>query len=441
MKYLDRGYKVVSDNGKKSFLVDSLISRGTGQANIYLVREEKSRDLYALKLFYPGNEKAHRAQIARLKRRGRASAAFVHPLYSVTVDGMIGYVMEYVGGDEYMNGSVLFNGIKRVLSDGSIIRAELPLNEKLAILHNVVSAITIMFEAGIVIADVKPENFLIHKDDLTVKILDVDTATSEDSRPVVKGTVGFMEPLVMRGEKLPDRYSDAYAIAVIIWMTLISGHPLLGRRFDEPVSQDIYTYTYATNPVFVYNRKDASNRPPDSDKRVIERVKKYPSYFLDAMHKTFVDGLFDGRKRTTPREWLDIFERLYEDHFICKSCGEEHFYETHTGICHLCGAPIEAPLKMASDAPGSRDVHLFNAMEIFSSELFGEENSYPVFRVVVSDYDKKYGLTCLSAQCVTLTLANGFTKTFTRGDVIPIFMDSTLQIGKYKIKYTGGKAI
>ena len=152
---------------------------------------------------------------------------------------------------------------------------------------------------------------------------------------MVSGTIGFMEPLVMRGSKIPDKYSDAFSLAVMIWMTLISGHPLRGRKYEEPCTQNIDTYTFATNPIYIYNRKDSSNRPLESDKRVIERMKKYPSYFLDAMHRTFADGLFDGEKRTTPREWLEIIEKLYEDHFICKQCGEEHFFTTAERVCHI----------------------------------------------------------------------------------------------------------
>ena len=437
MTYLKAGDKIHTEDGKREFIIDSLIHTGSGQGDIYKIHSDK--DIYALKLFHTGDAKKLHKQIERLKKRGRASSAFVHPLYVVKVSEQIGYVMEYVGGDHYKNASILFNGIERELGDGSTVRMELPFNQKLAILDSIIGALMIPFEAGIVIADVKFENIKVNMNDFSVKILDTDTAVGGKSKPMVSGTIGFMEPLVMRGTKIPDKYSDAFSLSVMIWMTLISGHPLRGRKYEEPCTQNIDTYTFATNPIYIYNRKDSSNRPLESDKRVIERMKKYPSYFLDAMHRTFADGLFDGEKRTTPREWLEIIERLYEDHFICKQCGEEHFFTTAERVCHICGTALEAPIKLVCEKSALPGVHLFNGTEIWSGDLIDKQNSYQLFKVVVSDYDKKYGLLCVSSQDVKLELKNGLVRDFSRGDVIPIFMDSKITIGKYNLNFIGGK--
>lgn len=431
------GDKIRTEDGSKEFVIDSLIHTGSGQGDIYKVHNDK--DVYALKLFHTGDYKKLRRQIERLQKRGRASSAFVHPLYVVRTDDRIGYVMEYVAGEHYKDASILFNGVETAMADGSVVRLELPFHQKLAILDSIIRALMIPFGADIVIADVKFENIKVNVNDFSVKILDTDTAVGGGKRPMVSGTVGFMEPLVMRGEKIPDKYSDAYSLAVMIWMTLISGHPLRGRRYYEPCNQNVDTYTFATNPVYVYHRKDASNRPSDSDKRVIERMKKYPKYFLDAMHKTFVDGLFEGEKRVEPREWLEIIERLYEDHFICKYCGEEHFFCSVERVCHICGTPLEPPIKLVCVGSGLPGVHLFNGAEVWSTDVMDEQAGYQLFAVVVSDYDKKYGLRCTGSQTVTLELKNGIVRDFERGDVIPIFLDAKMRVGKYILQYVGGK--
>lgn len=436
MTHLKTGDKIYSEDGAKAFVVDSLIHTGSGQGDIYKVRSDQ--DVYAMKLFHTGNMKRLHRQISRLQKRGKASSAFVHPLYTVKAGERVGYVMEYVG-EHYKNASILFNGIERDMGDGNVVRMELPFYQKLAILNSIISALMIPFEADIVIADVKFENIKINMSDFSVKILDTDTAVGGDSKPIVSGTIGFMEPRVMRGEIAPNKYSDAFSLAVMIWMTLISGHPLRGKRYYEPCTQNIDTYMFATNPVYVYHRKDNTNRPAACDRRVIERMKKYPAYFLDAMHKTFVDGLFEGEKRVEPREWLDIIARLYADHFICKRCGEEHFFDTADKACHICGTPLEVPIKLVCRTSGLPGVHLFNGFEIWSGDLIDEQNSFQLFRVVVSDYDRKYGLLCTSSQTVTLELKNGMTKSFGRGDVIPIFMDSTMRIGAYELYFIGGK--
>ena len=429
--------RVRSEDLKHEFVVDALIHSGTGQGDIYKVHEGK--DVYALKLYHTGDPKRHRRQIDILYKRGRASSSFVHPLFTVKVGEQIGYVMEYVGGDHYKSGSVLFNGLERDADGGNTIRMELPFCQKLEILYNYLNAAAILYDADIIYGDYKPDNCKVNMNDYSVKILDTDTAVGAASRPIVCGTIGFVEPLVMRGEIVPNKHSDAFALAVIIYMTLISGHPLRGKRYEEPCNTDIDTYTFATNPIYVYSNLDHSNRPLPDDKRVIERMKAYPQYFRDAMHRTFVDGLFDGEKRTSPREWMEILTQLYRDHFICKHCGEEHFFGTVARNCHVCGTSLEPPIKLVCDNAPRSGVHLFNGMDIYTEDLFPTANNYRLFGVVVSEYDKKYGLLCVGPGTVTVELQDGAKREFERGDVIPIFMDATLKVGNNVLEFIGGR--
>lgn len=438
MTHLKKGDKLLSDDGNKEFTVDSLIHTGTGQGDIYKVHS--GNELYALKLFHTGDMQRIHRQIERLRKRGRASSAFVHPLYIVAVDDKIGYVMEYLSKDEYTDASILFNGREKQLKNGNTVREELLLHEKLGLLKNIVEALKILFDADISLGDVKFDNIKINLNDGSIKILDTDTAVGGNARPMVAGTIGFMEPLVMRGEKKPNKYSDVFSLAVMIYMTLISGHPLRGRKYYEPCKQNIDMYTYGTNPVYTYNEKDKSNRPAPHEKRAIERMKKYPDYFKEAMHRTFVDGLFeDETKRTTPGEWLEILDKLYEDHFICKQCAEEHFYATAERVCHVCGTPIEVPISLVCEKSELPGVHLFNGMEIWSGDIIDKDNSYQLFKVVVSDFDKKFCLLCASTQKISVELKNGTVKEFGSGDVIPIFLDAKITVSdKYNLNFIGG---
>lgn len=431
--------KIRSEDGKHEFIVESLIHTGSGQGDIYKVRENK--DVYALKLFHTGNPKRIRKQIETLQRRGRASASFVHPLCIVKVGEAIGYTMEYVGNDNYENGSILFNGQEVDAGGDNMVRMEIPFNMKIAILYNIAEAVNILYEADITLSDLKFENIKVNKNDLSVKILDTDTAVGGRSKPIVSGTIGFMPPLTMRGEEVPTKHNDAYALAVMIFMTLISGHPLRGKKYEEPCYTNIDTYTFAINPIYIYNRKDPSNRPLSSDKRVIERMKKYPQYFADAMHKTFVDGLYDGSQRVTPREWMEVLAHLYEDHYLCKHCGEEHFFGGTAKYCNICGTELEPPIKLICEKSGVGGVHLFNGAELWTADLWGDKSNYQLFKVVVSDFDKKYGLQCTATQSVTVELKNGSSKEFNCGDIIPIFMDAVLKVGKNTLKFIGGQII
>ena len=52
---LKTNQKVMSEDGKKEFVIDSLIHTGSGQGDIYKVHCDK--DVYALKLFHTGDAK------------------------------------------------------------------------------------------------------------------------------------------------------------------------------------------------------------------------------------------------------------------------------------------------------------------------------------------------------------------------------------------------
>ena len=129
----------------------------------------------------------------------------------------------------------------------------------------------------------------------------------------------------------------------------------------------------------------------------------------------------------------------YEDHFICKYCGEEHFFCSVERVCHICGTPLEPPIKLVCVGSGLPGVNLFNGAEVWSTDVMDEQAGYQLFAVVVSDYDKKYGLRCTGSQTVTLELKNGIVRDFERGDVIPIFLDAKMRVGKYTLQYVGGK--
>ena len=53
MTYLKQGDKIHTDDGKREFVIDSLIHTGSGQGDIYKIHS--GRDVYALKLFHTGD--------------------------------------------------------------------------------------------------------------------------------------------------------------------------------------------------------------------------------------------------------------------------------------------------------------------------------------------------------------------------------------------------
>jgi serine/threonine protein kinase len=79
----------------------------------------------------------------------------------------------------------------------------------------------------------------------------------------VLGTPRFMAPEVVRGEIRPCTQTDLYSLSVLLFYLLMVHHPLEGKQessikcFDQPAMNKLY----GTNPIFVFDPQNDSNRP------------------------------------------------------------------------------------------------------------------------------------------------------------------------------------
>ncbi len=422
------GQTIPGESGKH-YRVEELISSGTGQGDIYRVADEGGKE-YALKLFHDGEEGALLRQIRILMERGEACPAYVHPLDILRTEGRIGYVMEYLSPDRYHSGNVLCNGVET--EEGK--REELPFYLKLSVLHNLCEAMAVLYHANLAMMDLKFDNLKVDLQDGSVKILDTDTIVySEDGNAMITGTIGFMPPLTMKGEEQPGKYNDAFALAVILFMTLLGSHPLMGMGELQPHTCDTETYLFAEHPVYVLHPTDDSNRPTPDAYRTEEKMGKYPEFFRRAMERSFTDGLYDKEKRITPTAWCGILTRLYEESYTCAFCGEEHFFsETDAYICDYCQNPLRKPLWILGD----KGVPLFFGKEIKDSDLWqGVSRPKTVFTVGKTPYQGKHGLR-LEEGAVMLHFPNGETVEFPKGKTVPLFLNGvyTYQNQTFMIK-------
>ena len=141
---------VIVSESNQEYIIMSLISSGTGQGDIYKVSCEGQE--YALKLFYARESDLMRQQIQVLMKRGKACPEYVHPLDILSIEGRLGYIMEYIP-DTYLSGSILYNGVER---DG--YREELPFHLKLSVLHSLAEALSVLYNANLAMMDLKFDN-------------------------------------------------------------------------------------------------------------------------------------------------------------------------------------------------------------------------------------------------------------------------------------------
>jgi eukaryotic-like serine/threonine-protein kinase len=211
---------------------------------VYLARQVALDKTVAIKILH--RELAvDETFVERFRREARAASRLDHP-NSIRVfdfgqepDGLLYLAMEYVEGHD------LFT----VLSE----RGPLPPATIVELLSQVLAALAVAHDLGVLHRDLKPENIMIVRgqgDDLqpvdVVKVCDFgiakivdasappsdDTARRNTTRGLIVGTPEYMSPEQARGETLDGR-SDLYAVGVVLYELLTGRVPFVG---DTPLA-------------------------------------------------------------------------------------------------------------------------------------------------------------------------------------------------------------
>lgn len=166
--------------------------------------------------------------LKRFRQEARNVANLSHPnivtVHDVGQDGNTHYmVMEYIDGED----------LKR------LIRANAPftIDRALSIAIKVSAGVGYAHRAGLVHADVKPQNVLVTEND-TVKVTDFGiaqalTATKPRERQrVVWGSPHYFSPEQAQGEP-PSPASDVYAIGIVLFEMLTGRLPFVGTDQQE----------------------------------------------------------------------------------------------------------------------------------------------------------------------------------------------------------------
>jgi serine/threonine-protein kinase len=198
-----------------------------GMAVIYKAIDQVLGRTVAIKILRPSLT-SDPAFLARFRNEARSVANLQHPnivtLHDVGNDGATHFiVMEFIEGQD----------LKRIIKASGA----LPLDRALNLAIQICGGIGFAHRAGIVHADVKPQNILVTKDDL-VKVTDfgIAQAFSEaapgERQSVVWGSPHYFAPEQARGEK-PTPASDVYSIGVVLFELLTGRLPFTGSNQQE----------------------------------------------------------------------------------------------------------------------------------------------------------------------------------------------------------------
>jgi len=395
-----------------------------GQGTVYrAVYRDKE---YALKMYFKNKLKRpelFRDNLTSLANSDTDCGFFVMPLIlTEEYDGGFGFLMELIPSDyapfsDILNARVKFSGLY------SIVNAAIRITTAFRELHN----------SGKSYQDLNDGGFFIRPTDGDIKICDCDNIAPYGEHLGIAGKPGYMAPEIVRGEKAPDKLTDRYSLAVLLFRLLLRGDPLEGSRVLKSVclTEDAERRHYGFEPMFVYDPQDDSNRPVRGvHNNIIKFWRIMPEYIREAFTHSFTVGLHQPEKRLIEKQWLDLLIRLRSDICSC-TCGSQSFAPSFERdaegkfIC-LCGTHFAPPLELTD---GKKHTLLSDGTKLF------DEDFTVAAEVVRNKVNPSlWGLKNYTTDVWKCILPNGQEKEVPQGSAAPIFTGTKLTMNG--IEYT-----
>ncbi len=413
--------QVITSAGRDYRIID-LLGAG-GQGEVYLA--ESGGEKYALKVYIDMPSADFRYNLKNNIEKGNPSKSFLWPKVTISDGDLFGYVMDlrpknYVSFVSYLTGKNKFR------DQSTLLRWCIELCISFKRLH----------EKGYSYQDLNDGSFFLDIDTGDLLICDNDNVTADKKNLGILGKMRYMAPEIVRGDidpctkerQMPNVHSDRFSLAVILFMALCLGNPYEGERLkDYPIMDEQAEYEmYGENPIFVYHKNDASNRPIRGyHSGVLRRWPLLPIYIKEAFHRTFVEGLVDyENERTTEIEWLRLLTR-YRDELVSCSCGYQYpyglFERSIMEACPLCKARNQGSYCVLNI--GRNRILLEPGKKIYSHHIDKYSSFYndEVGEVICNKNNPSiWGLRIKNEGNILIKDSNGNERTIASGGVIPI---------------------
>jgi len=408
---LKPGQSVYTESSRMACEVEHFLGSGS-QGEVY--RASLGGRPLALKWYFPASASfEQRAALETLIKKGPPNEKFLWPMELVSAPDVqgFGYIMplrepRYKGIVDMMK--------RRVEpSFRALTTAGLDLSHSYLQLHS----------KGLCYRDISFGNVFFDPHTGEALICDNDNvAVDGDIKSGVLGTPRFMAPEVVRGEALPSIQTDLFSLAVLLFYMFMVHHPLEGRKevsircFDLPAM----TKLYGTEPVFIFDPDDASNRPvPGYHDNALVFWPIYPQFLRNFFTKAFTEGLRDpDRGRVRESEWRAAIVRLRDAIVYCSRCSAENFYDADAlkvaggkpAPCWSCKKEIQFPPRICI---GKHVILLNHDAQLFPHHIDDQrmyDFSQPIATVTRHPTDSHiWGLKNLSGTKWVSTLSDGRT--------------------------------
>ncbi len=382
---LKTGQQLNCESGALVTVGEVLGTGGQGE-----VREGRMSDgrTVAIKWYYPQYQDSDlRESIATLAREKAPSAHFLWPEDIVVQGDHFGYVMPLRPANYASLPQVL--GRKVSIRFRELVRAA----------GHTVAAFKALQAKGLFYCDISDGNLFVEPATGDVLICDNDNVGSTRTAPRVLGTPRFMAPEIVRGDTRPSALTDSFSLSVLLFLLLMNDHPLHGAAESQIHVLDprAMRKIYGTDPVFIFDPNDGSNRPvPGVHRNVLAFWPLYPESMRRIFIRAFTAGLADPGRRPTFGEWEAALAAVSDAIYECGQCRRQNFYcpETAGEACWGCGRMLAKPLRLVI---GGRNSVMMNPDSKLYSRHLGKRGEPapgdpPVAEVTKHPTQDVYGL-------------------------------------------------
>ncbi|MBQ2650375.1 MAG: hypothetical protein IJO51_07900 [Clostridia bacterium] len=393
-----------------------------GQGTVYLVDydgKEKALKWYHNSIFTT-QEKMNRFydNLCTNIENGPPSEDFLWP-QDVTEkkNGSFGYIMD-LRPQRFQELSVLLVGRKAKFKSFQV---------RIDGMLNMVNAFRLLHNKGYSYQDLNDGNFFFDPDTGECLICDNDNALYQGSYSGILGKQRYMAPEVVLGQRMPDKPTDRFSMAVILFLMLMHLHPLEGVYSTPPCMTPEYERKfYGQEPVFVFDPEDRRNRPIRGiGDHAIAIWNELPDYLQDAFIRsfskgamTYTDGKY-GKPRLIEREWLDVLTRFRNTIYSCPHCPNEEFIKELPAHCSACNAslPVSHHLK------GKKyNMPLFPGVRLlrFQTGECADKDALDVIFEIRSTPDGRYYAANQSKEIWRCTNTKGMQIKVAPGEIMPV---------------------
>lgn len=204
--------------------------------------------------------------------------------------------------------------------------------------------------------DLNDGNFFFNPLTGDLMICDNDNVTAQGQSTGILGKARYMAPEVVMGG-MPDKYSDRFSLAIILFLLFYQNHPLEGRRvLSSPcMTEEMEKKHYGGDALFIFDKDNNQNEPVRGvHTNVMKRWPLFTTILQDAFYESFSqEQIKSPHKRILESRWVEIISKLRNSIVKCDNCKNETFIDPEIqSTCIHCNISLNQRFSIKSNKHG-----------------------------------------------------------------------------------------